>query len=267
MKRYLVILMAVLTLAGSASVNAAVSDDEAGEPANVYLKNAALATIIRNYPEWESAELSGKLKMSGLPVTPTVKLYMRNNELLRMSLRAPFLGEVGRVEIDRDSVLLVNKMKHLYCKETVGDLLKSYPGGIYDIQSLLLGRMVFPGVGVLDSVVARQVDFYPTDNGGWMLLPQPSLRPGGVEYGYLAYADGRTAGWIVSTEFSDNDVSAEYTYRNGMEISFEIKKGEKSITPRLEFNEINYNSEGFAPIAIPKSYRRTGIKEFFQNLT
>ena len=76
--------------------------------------NAVINDIIDSYMPWQSAEFSGKLKTDKLPVSPNVKIYMVRDSLLQISVRAPLLGEVGRLNLTHDEVLVVNKMKKIY---------------------------------------------------------------------------------------------------------------------------------------------------------
>lgn len=262
-------LLLILLFIAAVPFGSAVAKDNANnpQPAESYLKKVAVEGITRNYTDWETAELSGKLRVPGLPLTPTMRIFMVNDELIRISLRAPLIGEAGRVEIDRDSILLVNKMKRTYCKESISDLLKSYPAGIGDIQALLLGRIVLPTHGVLSEKNAGDVDFYPVDNGGWMLIPDEKIQFPGFQYGFLTNADGTIAGWIVTPDFSDNDVSAEYTYDRGMDIDVTINKGMKTVNASLELDNATFGSQGFSPVQINSRYRRLGIKDFFRQLS
>ena len=66
---------------------------------------------VKSYSNWGSVELNGKFRCSLLPISATVKIYMKKDKEIMASVRAPFVGEVARVEVAEDSVLIVNKMK------------------------------------------------------------------------------------------------------------------------------------------------------------
>lgn len=249
------------------SFSAHAEDNVFFKPAESYLKNVAVGGIVKNYTDWDTAELSGKLKMPGLPLSPSLKIFMVRDELLRISVRASFLGEVARLEIDRDSVLIVNKMKRNYCKESISDFLSSYPAGISDLQSVLLARIVFPGYGLLSNINASDVDFYPVDNGGWMVVPDEKMQFPGFKYGYLTFADGNISGWIVTPDNSDNETSAVYSYNNGTDIDITVNKGMKDINISLQLDKPVFGSAGFDPLTLNSRYQRLTIKDFIRQLT
>lgn len=75
-----------------------------------------LNIIISSYTPWQSVELNGKLQMERLPLTPSVRIYMEYKQKIFISVRAPFVGEVGRVEIDSTQVVAVNRLKKCMCR-------------------------------------------------------------------------------------------------------------------------------------------------------
>ena len=84
---------------------------EAGATAQNPIKGKDAGHIIESisdgYKNWSRAAWSGKLSTDILPLSATMKVYMEKGKLTLISVRAPFVGEVGRVEIDPDSVLIV----------------------------------------------------------------------------------------------------------------------------------------------------------------
>lgn len=117
---------------------AGVSSAMAQTPADsIDGRTEALNAILPNYIDWQTAAMSGKLRMKKLPVSPSVGIFMRRNETISISVGASLLGEVGRIDIEGDTLLAVNKMKRVYCKESLAGIKYDYPDIIGDIQSLL----------------------------------------------------------------------------------------------------------------------------------
>lgn len=137
------------------------------------VRSAALATILPAYTDWQTAEISGKLRMNKLPISPTIKIYMKKGEEISISVRASLLGEVGRIEIAGDSVIAVNKMKRVYCAESISGIKYDYPDLIADIQSLLLARAVVLRAGELSPLNADFLDFTPSQQPANQLPPPP----------------------------------------------------------------------------------------------
>lgn len=96
---------------------------------------------------WTTAEISGKLRLPKLPISPSIKIYMKKGSDIILSARAPFLGEVVRVELAGDSLLAVNKMKKLYARLSTEGIREIDPSICEEVQALLLGRVAIPGYG------------------------------------------------------------------------------------------------------------------------
>ncbi|MDE6144531.1 MAG: DUF4292 domain-containing protein, partial [Muribaculaceae bacterium] len=138
--RHILMLVSLLASFVSAFAQTPLDDER---------KEAVVDSITRGEIEWESLTLAGKFRMNGLPVSPSVRIYMKRDSVILMSLRAPFVGEVGRAEIADSMILVVNKMNKTYVEEPIEKALAYYPGGISDIQNLLLGQAFIPGHGVI----------------------------------------------------------------------------------------------------------------------
>lgn len=89
----------------------------------------AVDSITASWEAWTSVGISGKFRMAGLPLSPSVKIYMVRDSSIFISLRAPLVGEVGRAEIADSTLLVVNKMNKTYVEEPIARALAYYPGG------------------------------------------------------------------------------------------------------------------------------------------
>lgn len=175
------------------------------------------------YTPWEEVSLKGKFRMEGLPLSPSVRLYMVRDSLIVMSLSAPLIGEAARIELDNDSITLVNKMKHCFTRLPMSALEKFYPGNLTDFQEFLLGRVVICGQGLMSADLVSGLDWYPGDgtddadlsSGEWMLVPQSQWQPDGARYGYVLYEDLTPESLIVEIDDSDDYVEMDYYYDRG----------------------------------------------------
>lgn len=235
-------------------------------------RNAALDSILRHYDDWTTVELSGKLRASGLPMNPTVKLYMMRGSEIVLSVRAPFLGEVGRLEIINDSITAVYKLKKVYCRESLYNATRAYPGLISDIQSLLLGRMVVFGEGELSEANAGLLEFTEmAEPSGWS-VSQPDLNRmlSGVSLEYVAASDGRLSGLLldltVGEKVSRFGISYSYPSLDGLSLLIAKSSAEtwRDIAS-LDFNSVVWGAVAPAPVKISQSYRRVGIREFLKS--
>lgn len=228
--------------------------------------NAFINDIIDSYMPWQSAEFSGKLKTDKLPVSPTVKIYMVRDSLLQISVRAPLLGEVGRLNLTRDEVLVVNKMKKIYCREPAEKLFDIYLSFLPDIQSLLLARIVILGSGELGMENSTAVEVDDDGEGNWLVVPQ--TEPGAIpfNYGYLVGAGSRTKA-LVATVPGKGSLEIQYTYLNRgmqMQIALDRDKG-KNFEAQLDFSSVRWGGSEMVPLKLG-NYTKVSVKDFIGSL-
>lgn len=99
--------------------------------------------------QWSAASVSGKVRCELFPINPTLKVYMTHGKHITMSISAPVLGEVGRLEITPDSLTAFNKMKKVYCTESLGGIWVTQGEAsalLCNLQDLLLSRPFAWGV-------------------------------------------------------------------------------------------------------------------------
>lgn len=279
-------------IACTAGLSAQISPDSVKEGARQYslpetdsLRLKALDAVLRHYNNWETVEMTGKLRASGLPLNPTVKLYMAKGSEISVSVRAPFVGEAGRIEICGDTLTAVNRMKRVYCKESLRGILSGYPGFISDLQSLLLGRIVVLGSGELSFVNAALMEVSASEvatfgeNPGWR-FEQQGLGEivSGLSLAYVVTASGRLSDLELNMEVPQKDddgengprgisVGLRYSYPDsGFDIS--IVKGKGTLmgeVAMLDFNSIKWKADRPAPLKLGDRFRQVGIKEFFRS--
>ncbi len=236
------------------------------------VRSAALATILPAYTDWQTAEISGKLRMNKLPISPTIKIYMKKGEEISISVRASLLGEVGRIEIAGDSVIAVNKMKRVYCAESISGIKYDYPDLIADIQSLLLARAVVLRAGELSPLNADFLDFTPLSaiSPSWLLsYPKGRTEDDELGYEYRINAQGQTERLLVDLSTGDHDFSLalDYTYPSSgfdMNISFS-SDGSKKFNALVDFDNVKWEAKAPAPLNLGSRYTRLGIKQFIKS--
>lgn len=175
---------------------------------------AAIAAARDTYPgEWNRLSMDGKLTMEELSIKPTVKIYMERDRSVILSVRAPFVGEVARVEVCPDSITMINKMSKKYMSLPIGALTRRHPGIISDIQDILLGNMSFPGYGIVTPQLAPQMDWILTPEGEVYVYPGEDMLSEGLEYGFLLDAsDYELLAFILMLPGMDGMLQAGYTY-------------------------------------------------------
>ena len=222
-----------------------------------------------DYDDWDVVTLEGKLKMKILPLSPSVKIFMQNNALISASLRAPFLGEVGRLEVTPEKLLIVNKMNKTYVEEdlrgrgVIGDKIL----GIKEVQDLLLGRFFLPGIDIKTANLDEMVDiFYEEDQ--FNVIPKGIAEIDGVKYGFAVDQQFNPILLVVMPNgeaSADLEVSAEYV-RNltGYNLTLAYSQGSQGMEMTFEFKNPVWSGEVPKSINVEK-YRRVGFVEFMRS--
>lgn len=231
--------------------------------------------VLPEYTSWKTAELTGKLRLESLPLTPTLKIFMRRDSLLSITVRAPFVGEVGRIQITRDSLLAINKMKKVYCSESLGDLRYEYPKFIGDLQSLLLGRIVVFKSGQLSQRNADFIDINVVEgdsllieNTRWSLtFPKNRTEYDEFGYEYQVCGNGRIASLCADVQSLDVQLRMDFDYLNpktDMTVTY-IKEEEPKFMVSLLLDAPVWEAKVPTPVRINNKYRQVSISQFIKS--
>lgn len=229
-------------------------------------RTALLDSLAVTPEPWESVDISGRLRMEGLPLSPSVRIFMLRDSLVRISLRAPFVGEVGRAEVTDSAALVVNKMNKTYLEQPLDSLLSQYTGAVADLQRILLGQMTMPGVGAVTAATAPQVDICIDDNEAIAIVPGEEALLPLVTYGYLFPRDGSFFALRAYPD-SNPDKTVTVTYipdEGGYDIDFLYTDGEKVRHALLQLDAPKYGSNGFGPLKPGGNYRQVSPGDFLK---
>ncbi|MCH5234524.1 MAG: DUF4292 domain-containing protein [Muribaculaceae bacterium] len=226
--------------------------------------------------EAKGISIQGKLKMAGLPLSPSLKIYLEKDSLIDISVRAPLIGEAGRLEITPDSVTIVNKMNKTYVKEGIADFLRYYPGGINDVQSLLLARFFLPGVNIEEANLEELIDIY-YENEQYNVIPKGEAELPGITYGYIVdqYFNPLTL-VILPESRPDVEIDTFYTYSippsspftyptSPYTIQLIYQEGAKALEINLELKQPELTDSAPKPIDVSKKYRQVSISDFLRS--
>lgn len=228
-------------------------------------KKELINKISSDYSNWSRVELNGKMHVDALPLSPSVKIFMERGKQLFITVRAPFLGEVARVEADKDSILLVNKMKRTYCKEDLQGVARIATITLSDIQDLLLARMFVAGKGTLKDKYASRLDIYSVDDGGWLVVPKRGSEDNLVDYGYVVSPHYELSQLIVKSVVSDKFGEIEYGGRKkDRSIEFILRDNDREYGFTLTYGSPKWGAKPFERIELGSKYRRLGIGEFIK---
>lgn len=222
-------------------------------------------SVARTYKNWDKLSMNGRLRMKGLPISPGVKVYMERGSLIVISLRAPLMGEVGRVELTRDSVLMVNKMSKKYCAEDIRPYLGRLGADITNVQDLLLGRVFLLNAGTLSEGNAALVDVSTGASDTWIFTPKG--QDPRAEYGFTLFQDGKMLMAAAFTTDQQNLATAEYGYEGkDTQVDITLKYGKKEASIALEFDAPDMKPNPIERVRINNKWEKVSIGEFIRSM-
>lgn len=226
-------------------------------------KSEALKQLVAPYSSWSSAEMSGRITSIKFFIKPSVKIFMKRGSELLLSVRVPLKGEIARVEADRDSLLLVNKLNKTYMHESLETITRIADVTLTDVQDIFLGRLFIAGRGTLSKKDAKRVDLY---SKGEEMLVVPTDQDGSLlHYGFSADPDGLVTLLMLSSLYDDTTARVDYTYKGknkGQTLEFTYEHNAKAHGLTVEFDGIKWGAKGYDRIGIPDSYTRLSPREF-----
>lgn len=222
--------------------------------------------VAKSYRPWQQVSLKGKVKLEGLPIGLNVKIYMERAQSLILSLSAPLLGEVGRVEITPDSILMVNKRGKSYCKEQTASYLARFGASITDVQDLFLGHVFMLGYGTLTQDNASQIEVSTGASDTWIFTPK--VQHPDAQYGFTLHPDGRM---MMAAAFTPDErylATADYSYRdNGAsDMLLSIKAGKRNFKLDLSLDEPDYEPVPLEPVTINPKWSQLSFSQWLKSL-
>lgn len=221
-----------------------------------------LNKITSHYTQWNIVRLNGKIKVDGLPIKPSTKIYMEKGELIRISLQAPLVGEVARIEIDNNNILIANKLKNVYFKENTEKILTDPSLKISAIQDMLLGRAFLIEKGTLTAKMEKFIDIQSNDNNGWIILPKENSDVG--KYAFNTFSDGKLS--AIYAQSNNTSASAVYDYNNNdTEIEIDFVSNDKQIKAILSYNSPDWNANKIEALKISDKWKKVSFNDFLKS--
>ncbi|MCM1291178.1 MAG: DUF4292 domain-containing protein [Prevotella sp.] len=257
LKHIFTLLICCLTLTPIMSAQTPLGKNEA-----IILADA----VSENYTSWQTVALDGKLSMDRLPISPSLKIFMKKGSIITISIRVPFLGEVGRAQIKGQEILAVNKLKKVYVQEKLGDFFTDLPVTLDDIQNLLLARGFVAGSGEVSRTNINQCDTYITEDG-WMIIPKEPIG-GSVNYGFEYNSDCRLNLASAVPDGTSIEANAIYTYSGKKtRMDIELTHKSKDYNATLSLNAPEYGASPLGDIDLNKNYKKVSVREFVKSLS
>lgn len=230
-------------------------------------KNKVIETVVAPYSNWGRVSLTGKLSSDLLPATATVKVYMEKDNLTLISVSAPIVGEVARIELDHDNLLIVNKWSKKYLTITTGELESIYPDAQCDLQNLLLGRITLMGKGSLNKKSGNDVDVYNIGGGEMMIVPIKKYQPEGGTYAYVVSGlDMLLSQFIMMSEENNEEMNCSFQWgKDGkMTMDFSANANHFNLDGKISFDSPAWGANSFGRFELTSKYSPTTLRGILQ---
>lgn len=222
--------------------------------------------------EWFGAKLSAKTIIEGKKIDVALKLRIRKDSAIWMSV-SPALGiEMARVLITKDSVKFINRFEKAYHSGPISYLsyLSPVEMNLFILQSILLGN----AARILEKEEGDTFEFFrASENKGDFLLKKtekkkPRITTSGkeleAENGNKVWLDPETFKIVkseingnkstkkITTSYSDFKQIGELLFGHKLELTV---KGDEPVSVTAQFTKVVVNEALKLPYSVPEKYR------------
>lgn len=227
----------------------------------------AADSIMANYDtDWTDLSMQGKLSFDGLPMSVSVKVYMKRGESVILSARAPFFGEVARVEIDRDSLTIINKHTRCYNTQPLAGLDMDRKVYLTDLQDILLGQVAFPGHGRLTHDCSAMSKWMALPSSEVLLYPGVELQTPATEYGFVLDSEGwQLSSFVLMLLKTGTVIETSYAYgEKGWTLGIEISLPKKKTGGEVQLSYPDYDCSPMEFTQLGEKYRKVDLKQLMK---
>lgn len=254
-----------------------------GKPDTVMNENHASATVARlmgveeiavavdslsaNYDsDWTELSMQGKLSFTGLPMRVSVKVYMHRGNSIILSARAPFLGEVARVEMCQDSITFINKHSRTYNTQSLAGLVADPQAYLCDIQDILLGQVAFPGHGRMTRDLSKGARWIALSESDAFIYPFDEFQISGTEYGFIMDSScWQLYNFVMLLQNAGVVVQTTYQYdEDDWMLGLDIDLGKKRLKGEVQLSYPDYAPTPLEFTSVGSKYRRVDMKELMR---
>ncbi|PHN04273.1 DUF4292 domain-containing protein [Flavilitoribacter nigricans] len=212
--------------------------------------------MVKNQVKADWLEAKARISYDGedQSVSASASIVMRKDSLVWMSVRK--LGfEVARVQIDKDSVYVINRLSNEYTIQGLDYLASSYnlPANLKTIQAILLGNPVF--LNSRDMTLNKEEANYhlisssgQLENHFW--LDMASLALVRTRYGDLR---NRREVNLLLEDYQPLDAEQNFSYLRQIKVD-SSELGEAAI--EIDFSDVKINVPQEIRFSIPSRYTR-----------
>lgn len=269
MRLFRTIITAVCATAVCFGIHAQTEQDEASASRVMLAEEVAVATdtIMANYDnDWQDLSMQGKLIFDALPMSVSVKIYIKRGESIIMSARAPIFGEVARVEVSQDSIVLINKHSRTYNAQSFTGLGVDPKAYLTDLQDILLGQVAFPGNGRMTPDLAAQSQWIMMKETDALIYPSAPLQTEGTDYGFVMDAScWQLRSFVLMLKKVGVVLQTNYIYGDkGWTLGLEVELPKKKMQGEAQLSYPDYQPTPLDFTDLTGKYRKVDFKELLK---
>ena len=269
-KRRIFILFGLLIMAGCKSKQTLGTEAkfEKNKTHNQVIEDV-LNTQVKYQPISAKGNIEFKTGASGRKVPAVYKIL--KDSVLQVSVRAPMIGiEVFRVNITRDSLVIIDRLKKKYVADNVGMLWAIAGFNFYNLQDLLTNQLFHPGSKSMEKGLYDKFDVRSANE--MYILATKSSSKSTFDFSvdatnHIKSALIRNEGMKLSLQwiYSDFIVDREKVYPTSL--SAKINAMEKNIDLNISFSKLDIDNPNKLEIdlSIPTNYEKVLLRDILSS--
>lgn len=228
--------------------------------------------VIKNSPSFET--FSSKMRLTavlgGKETSVNGSLKMKRNELIQLSV-APILGiEVARIEITKDSVLILDRINRQYIYVPISALsfLANGDMNFYTIQALFFNELFLPGnQKVTDSDIPA---FSLKKDGDKLLIKSKKTKK--IDYRFTADEESRLINTRISAyskytlDWKYNEFKTLNREKFPSRMNIDIQGAGKPMKAQMELSKMETGKISLSRTSVSKKYKQIATDELLKRL-
>lgn len=206
-----------------------------------------------------------KIGSSGTKAPAVYKII--KDSVLQASARIPFIGgEVFRINITKDSIFIIDRMKKQYIAEDISVIGKGAGFNFYNLQDLFTNQLFYPGEKTVEKTDHKK---FSVSSANDLYLLQ-AVNKGNTTYNFAVDATNRIVSTLIYNKsknltvqwsYADFIVDGQYSYPTTMDAKLDVSK--KRLDIGISFSKLDVNeSKGLeVDMTIPSKYTKVDLKE------
>lgn len=222
-----------------------------------------VGTMTERFISWNTVMLYAQLQMDGLPLSPSLKIFMEKDKSMSMSVRVPFVGEIGRLELKNDTVMAVNKMKNVYTVADISQLMGGIEFTLSNLQDVFLARAFAIGEGTITQYNKSKHGLYHAPSENYFFPPLPQSES--LLYGFTLDREGVVNDFLIHDFTSGFDFYCLYQQdKKSYNAVFEIQYEDTQMQVIFDGITCEWEAQPLSPLKLTSKMREVSVQEFLR---